>query len=225
MGIIDISIIFLLLMFGIVGAKHGFFKQTVFLVGTVLVFVLSYSFKNPIANFLSYNFPFFKFASPIEGLTSLNILVYQLIGFLLVFFVLMFILGLLIKFSSLIEKILNFTIILGIPSKILGFIVGLIEGYVIIFVILFVLNQPMFNFNCLDDSKLIKPIVNSSPVLSNIVGDTNDCVIEIYDLIVDYNDVKDPESFNKDAIKIMLDNKIVNQDYIDILNEKGKINY
>ena len=176
MNIIDIVIIFGLLLGGVAGAKNGFFKQTVVLVGTILCFILSWYFKDFIANFLSYNLPFFNFAGSFEGLTSLNIVLYQLIAFMLLMCLFSAILAVLIKITGVFEKILKFTIILGIPSKILGFIVGVAEAYIILFTILFFVNQPAFNLEIVNESKLATPIVESSPVLSNVVGDMNDAI-------------------------------------------------
>ena len=78
MEIVDILILLVILSFGLTGASNGFFKQTVLTVGTILVFVLSYKLKDYIANFLSYRFPFFNFSGPFEGLSTVNIILYQM---------------------------------------------------------------------------------------------------------------------------------------------------
>ena len=163
MNIVDVVIIMGLLLGGVTGAKNGFFRQSVVLIGTILCFILAWVFKNPIANFLSFTLPFFNFAGPFEGLTSLNIVMYQLIAFLLLLSLFSAILAIIIKATGVFEKILNFTIILGIPSKILGFIVGVIEAYVIVFVVLFFVNQPAVNLEIVKESTFSPKIVNSSP--------------------------------------------------------------
>ena len=145
MVIADAVIIGLMIFFGISGLKNGFFKQTVLTIGTILVFVLSYYFKDYLANFFSYNLPFFDFPGTFQGLEVVNIILYQMLAFL--------ILVVLLKITGVFEKILKFTIILGIPSKILGFILGLVEGYVVIFVALFFLSQPAVNIPLLNESK------------------------------------------------------------------------
>ena len=60
MSIIDILVVILILICGVVGFKRGVFKQAVVTIGTVLVFVSSYHFKDYLANFFSYNLPFFN---------------------------------------------------------------------------------------------------------------------------------------------------------------------
>ena len=216
MNIIDIVIIFGLLLGGFAGAKNGFFKQSV---------VLSWIFKDFIANFLSYNLPFFNFAGPFEGLTSLNIVMYQLIAFLLLMFLFTAILVVIIRMTGVFEKILKMTIILGIPSKILGFIVGAIEAYVILFVILFFFSQPAFNIEIVNDSKFANTIVNSSPGLSNIVGNMNDAVNDIYEITSSYSANQNTYDFNRRVIDSLLEHEVIDMEYVNNLISKGKISY
>lgn len=223
-GIVDAFIIGIILIFGIGGLKNGFFKQTVITIGTILLFVVSYYLKDFVADFLSYNLPFFDFGGDMIGLVSLNIIMYQLIGFILVFVVLSVIFGIIVKITGIFEKILKFTIILGIPSKILGFLLGLVEGYVVAFIALFFLHQPIVDVKVLGDSKFMDPILSSSFVLSNVVSDTNDVIDEVYVLVDDYLKDKDVHKFNVKSIDVMLKYKVIDVDYMDKLIEKDKIN-
>lgn len=223
MGIVDILIIIFILSFGILGSKRGFFKQTVTTVGSILVFVLAYYFKDGVANFLTFNLPFFNFKGEILGLTSLNIIMYQLIAFLLMVLIFSGILAIIIKITGIFEKILRLTIVLGIPSKILGFILGLVEGYVITYIILFILMLPILKIDIIDNSSFARPILKSSPVISNIVGTTKDTCLSIYDLVNDYSKDKDKDKFNKEAIRIMLSNNMITKSYVEELINKGKL--
>ena len=78
-GIVDAFIIGIILIFGVGGLKNGFFKQTVITIGTILLFVVSYYLKDFVADFLSYNLPFFDFGGDMMGLVSLNIIMYNLL--------------------------------------------------------------------------------------------------------------------------------------------------
>ena len=200
MYLFDIIIIIFLLMFAVVGFKNGFFKQTVKTVGVILIFVFAFYFKDYVADFLSYTLPFIKFKGSIAGLSSLNIILFPLI-----------------------EKALNFTIILGIPSKLLGMVVGLIEGYVILFIILFVINMTSFNNSLISESSLKPKILTSSPVLSNVVKDATNTVTKIYDFVDVYVKDKDSDKFNYNAIDTMLKNKIITPEYVEKLVKKRKI--
>ncbi len=221
MGFLDILILIVLLSGGIVGAQNGFFKQTVVLIGTIASFILTWVFKDYIANFLSFNLPFFKFS----GLVSLNIFLYQLIAFVLLFCFFIAIVVVLAKMTGIFEKILKMTVVLGIPSKILGFVVGLVEAYVIVFVVLFFVKQPIFDQELVEESKITPVIVNSSPLLSNIVSDMNKSLKEIYIINKDYEDNKDPDVTNKAIIDSLLKHKVISEKYVDKLVKKGKIVY
>lgn len=216
---INIVILIFILFYGLLGFKRGVFKQTIIFIGTILVIVVSYKFKNIIGDFLALNLPFFEFKNILNGAVSLNIIFYQALGFLLVSVVLTIIFKILVAITGIFEKILRFTIILGIPSKILGLIVGLIEGYVITFAILFVLYQPIFNLKILNNSDLANNILNKSPILSNMAKDTLDTVEEIYSLI----DISDSNTLNLKVIDIVLEKEVADINLIDKLVEKDKL--
>lgn len=221
MNIVDILIIIFIILSGIVGAKRGVFKELVICLGTILIFYLAYMFKDPLGNFFLLRLPMFDFPNLFKGVVTLNILVYQLLSFILVLSVLLIIFNILLSITGLFEKILRITIILGIPSKILGFIVGLIEGYVITFVILFFLTQPAFSFNLFMNSRYANKIMTSSPVLTDITQNTVTLIQNIYEL----KDEKNVLELNKKTLDMMLDKKVVSYDTAKELHEKGKITF
>ena len=141
MTILDAIIILFLLSGAVLGFKKGAIKSLVTLLGTIIVVVVAYYLKNPVANIIFDYVPFLNFAGSWEGLSTLNILLYEAIAYVIVFVVLWTVLSLIIKLSGIIEKILNATIILGIPSKIIGAVLGFVEALVFGFLILFVLLQ------------------------------------------------------------------------------------
>ena len=134
MNIIDVVIILMLLSGAVIGFKKGVIKSIVSLIGTIIVIVLSFYLKNPLSVFLYTFLPFFSFS-----ISAINILIYEAIAFLIVFSALLVILRIVIKISGLIELILKFTVILAIPSKILGAIFVFLEYYVFTFAVLFIL--------------------------------------------------------------------------------------
>lgn len=224
MSIVDAIIILLILACGAAGFKRGVLKQLVSTVGFVIVVVLAFYLKNPVADFLSLHLPFFTFGDAVANAASFNIILYQLISFILVIIVLETVLQVLIKVTGIIEKILKFTIILGIPSKILGFVVGVVEGFIITFLILFFLRQPGFNLKIFDDSKLTDPILNSTPVLSQVAGNFVDTFNDLYELGNDYYEQKlDENTLNLKSIDVMLEHKIITPDYVVKLVDADKI--
>lgn len=222
MNIIDAVIILIILAAGVNGLKNGVIKQLVATVGFILMIIIAFYLKNPVADFLSMNFPFFKFGGSVVA--SLNILLYQGIAFILVVLLLELILGIIIKVSGLIEKILKFTVILGIPSKILGFIVGLLEGFAIVFLALFILKQPQFNIDIVNESKFADPILSSTPLLSNVAKPLVSTINDTYALVVEHNEKKiSDEELDYKSIELMLKHKIITPSYTRKLVDKGKI--
>ena len=222
-NIVDIIIIIFILLCGVVGYKRGVFKQLVLCVGLILIFYLAYKFKDPVGEFFLLRFPIFDFPNLFKGVVTLNIIVYQTLAFVLVLAVLLLIFDFILSITGLFEKLLRITIILGSPSKILGFLLGLVEGYIVVFIALFFLHQPIVNVGILGESKFMDSILSSSPVLSNVVSNTNDVIDEVYILVDDYLNHKDVHKFNVKAIDSMLKYKIIDVDYMDKLIEKDKI--
>ena len=221
MNFIDILIIILLIFFGVSGLKRGFFKELVMFLGTILVFYLAYKFKDPLGNWLLLRLPVFDFPNIFKGVSVLNILLYQLLAFVLVLALLLVVYSIVLTITHVFEKILKFTIVLGIPSKILGFILGILEGYVIVFVILFFLSQPAFNFQTFKDSKFTNKILTSSPVLTNITSNVVETVENIYDL----TDEKDTNVLNNKLLDMMLDKKVVDYETANELYKSKKITF
>lgn len=222
---LDIIIIMFVLFGAIVGFKRGIIKQSVITIGMLLVLILSFILKNPVSDLMYKHLPFFTFGGLLENVAVLNILLYELIAFFLVFSILSAILLILIKISSIFEKILKATIILAIPSKVLGAIFGLIEYYLIVFVVLFVLMQPTFKLNEIDlflDSKLKNVILEETPIMSGLVQESLDTFNEIGDIVKSDKKLSDKE-LNCKAINIMIKNNIIEEESVEYLYEKNKI--
>lgn len=216
--VINIGIILMLMMGAIVGFKRGIIKSTVMFVGTILVFLLAYLLKNPVANIFYGLFPFVDFGENYS--TLLNIILYEVVAFLLIVAILFVLLNLFIKCSSMIEKVLKATIILGIPSKVLGMILGVLEFYVLVFFALYVLNTPALNLNITVNSKTSNIILNKTPILSNVF---NKEIQSNTDLNILKSDLKNKNDNNLKAMDIMLKTKIITVKSADILIKKDKL--
>ena len=107
MGLVDILIIGFIFIGGIVGWKRGVIKEAVSAVGIVLITVLSFIFKNPLSVILYENLPFFKFGGIFKGVTVLNIALYELVAFLIVFSILMILWRIVVFASSIVQKIIE----------------------------------------------------------------------------------------------------------------------
>ncbi|MBR2603992.1 MAG: CvpA family protein [Bacilli bacterium] len=227
MNLVDIIIILVIICGAIVGFKRGVVKQAVMTIGMILVVVLSFLLKNPLSVFLYQRLPFLSFGI-LEDYTVFNILVYEFISFLIIYCLLSIVLFLLIKASSIIEKFFKATVILAIPSKILGLILGAIEYYVIVFIVLFILSGPIFfsekfhQIKPVSESKIGGYMLKHTPILSHFTKKTLKSIDELVTLYKtkDNYSVKD---FNCKAIKIMKKDKIVSEESIEYLESHGKI--
>lgn len=220
LNIFDIGIVLVLIGYIIGGWKQGVVKETTSFIGIIIVFFLSWFLRGIVGDFLCTILPFFKF----DGLSSLNILIYHGIAFFLLFSILMGLYRLLLKLSNGLQKIVNYTIILIIPSKILGAIIGFIEGWINIFIILLVLLIPLKDFDQYKDSKVNNFILFNTPVLSDTVKPFTKGAKEIYKVTskIAKKDIEMNEA-NLESIDIMLKYKLVNKETIEKLVKSNKL--
>lgn len=224
MSIVDLVIIIIILFGAIIGFKRGFTRSLVSAIGFIIIAILAFTLKNPISVFFYENLPFFKFGGIIKGVTVLNIAVYELLAFIAVFAILSIVLKVLMLATSIFEKVLNATIILGIPSKLAGAVVGALENFVIVFIVLYVLSLPLFSFNFLNESKMKDKILNNTPVLSSVVDNSMSVINEFASIKEKYNDNnRNAEEFNKEVLDLFLKYDVVKVSSIDKLVEKGKL--
>lgn len=219
MNIVDTIILLGLFLGAVTGFVRGFFKQTVIFLGTILVVVLAFLIKNPLSTIMYQNLPFFKFG----GLTALNILVYEVIAFIIAVTILTLILAIIIKITGIIEKILKFTVILALPSKLLGMIVGIIQSIVIMYIILFIMSLPTLKMDFLKDSKYTNVILTKTPIISNITNDIVKSFNDIAELTKIKVDLKDADNTNGKIVDVLLKNNIVTIGNVDNLVESNKI--
>lgn len=224
MSLVDVLIVIFIIVGGCVGFKNGFTKSVVKFFGILVVLILSFILKNPVSLFLMNIGPFLPFGGMIKGVTILNILLYEVISFSIIFSILMIILKILTKTSGVFEKILSFTIILGIPSKILGFIFGILQNYIIVFFVMYFLAMPNFSaVSVVNNSYLKNPILRGTPVLSRIADKSIKVLDEFKDISKKYKNSKDANEFNLETLDLFLKYDVTNVDTIKSLKESGKL--
>lgn len=222
MNIVDIIILLFLLMGAAIGFKQGAIKKLTSFVGTFVIIIVAFMFKNQLSVIFYENLPFLNFWGAFKGLEVLNIIFYEIIAFLFIFCLLLFILKVVLVVSGLLETLLKFTVILSIPSKILGIFVGIVEYYVYAFIILFIISLPVFNIDVLKDSKYADIILNETPLLSGFADETVLLYGEVYN-IIDNRENKTTEQLNEEVLTFMLDNKFITYESTKKLVEKNKI--
>ena len=221
--ILDAIIILTLLAGAVLGFKKGVIKSAVTLIGTIAAVIIAYMLKNPISSYMYNIFPFFNFSGALEGVTVLNIVIYEVLAFLIAFSVVGIILRIIIKISGIIESILKATIILGIPSKLLGLVFGFFEACILVFVVLFVFAQFSFSASLIRESKWATTIVSKIPFVSNIASNSFNSVTEIIDLQEKYKNNSDKNAYNLEALDILLKHEVVTINSATKLIETGKL--
>lgn len=217
----DVIIILFILMGAVVGFKRGLTTELISTLGIIIIIVISFLLKNPVSQVLYSFLPFFKFGGFIKGVTVLNILVYEIIAFLLVLALLTIVFKLVLSFTKIFEKLLKYTIILGIPSKIAGAVVGLIENYIWVFIILYVITLPFFNLNF--DSKYKDKILGNTPLLSKYIDSSIKVVDEFADLKEKYEVTTNAAEFNRETLDLFLKYNIVTVESVEELIKKDKL--
>ena len=224
MEIVDIIILIIILFGAVIGFKRGFTRSLVSALGFIVIAILAFFLKNPLSVLLYENLPFFKFGGILKGVTVLNIALYELLAFVIVLAILGIALKILMVATSVFEKLLKMTIILGIPSKIMGAVVGAVEAFVIVFIVLYVISLPIFNISFVENSKWKNQILNNTPVLSAFSKKTMGVVNEFAGIKEKYEDNnKNAEEFNKEVLDLFLKYDVVKVSSIDKLVEKGKL--
>lgn len=223
MNIVDVIIILFILSGGIIGFKHGSIRQLVSLCGFAVTVILAYTFKTPLAKILCKIFPFFTFKGSLAGVTVLNILLYEIVAFLIILSILTTILQIVILASKVLEKIISLTFIFTIPSKLIGMVLGFIENYILVFIALYILTLPIFQIDILSKSKLKKPILSNTPVLHLYVDKTRQVGLEFLNLKDKYIYVEDKKQLNLEALDLLLKYNITDVEMIDDLNKSGKL--
>ena len=220
--IVDAIIFLFILLCGVIGFKDGVIKRLSTVVGLILVIIIAFNLKGKISFYFYENLPFFNFGGVFKGIQALNIIFYEMLAFVIIASALMIVYNILLAITGLIEKVLKATVILSIPSKILGFIVGILEGYIWSYVILFILSLPFFSVPGLKDSQMVDYILQETPVLSKYTEGTISLSNDVYNIIVERND-KTNEEINEDALKLMLKHKVITVSSVEKLIDKNKI--
>ena len=223
-SIIDIIIVLLLIICFVKGYKRGVVKQGVMTVGSLLVIILAFIFKNPLSMVMYTKLPFFT-TGLLRNYSILNILLYELLSFLILLTIFGLIYAVLVKISGIIEKVLRGTIILALPSKLLGALLGVIENYIFCFIILLIITLPIFSFSnskFITSSKLKDFILTKSVLLSSVSNDITKSALDINELI--NNEQKlGTEEFDCKALKVFIKNKIVSEESANYLIEHNKV--
>lgn len=225
MNIMSVVIILIVLFYVVLGFKRGVIKTGVSLIGSVAILVVSYVLKDIVANFLMDKLPFFNFGGIFEGITSINILMYEMISFIVVFVILYCVLNILLTLSGLIEKILKFTIVLAIPSKILGALLGLVEGVIVAFLVAFVFLHLAPTEKFVMDSKLAIVVLERTPFIGKMTTSTTLALEDINKIVNSLKENDNRSEANYKVLHQMIYWKVITVDQAQKLINDKKIEF
>ena len=176
MNIISVAIILIVLLYVVLGFKRGVIKTGVSLVGTIAILVVSYVLKDIVASFLMKYLPFFNFGGVFEGITSINILMYDMISFIIVFIILYCLLNILLTLS------------------------GLIEGILVSFLLCFVFLHLAPTEKYVMDSKLAIVLLERCPFIGRMTTSTTLALEDINNIV---NDLKEDDNRSDANFKVL----------------------
>lgn len=221
-AIFNIGIILFIGLGIISGYKHGFLESSVRFLGTIAALVGAFILKNPISVFLYKHFPFFKFAGLFKGVSVINILVYEVIAFLLVFSILMIAIKIICKVTGLVDRLLSFIFLLGIPNKILGAIIGFLQSIITIYFVVYI-----FKFGCNLFGYQLQPSLADDIINIPVLKDTCSPVLKAFDeisgLAHSYKNTSNKEEYNAKSLDILLKYEVITKENASYLVKHDKI--
>lgn len=227
MNYLDGIIIIFILLCAIVGSQRGVIKEGVNVIGTILLILLSFTLMGPVSSLFYKFFPFFSFGLVGINLSALNILVYQIVSFAVVFFVLNIILNIILSITNIVDKLINLLVLVKPISALLGGIVGIISGYVVAFIILLILSVPFSASKTFHDSKINNFILDKTPIFTPLTSDIRNATNDIYNLTIkianDTNSLNNVNIYNLEMLDIMLKYNIVSVETVDDLILQNKL--
>ena len=219
---VDLIIIIVITLGGIVGFKNGAIKEGTKFLGFFIIVIISFLLKDKLMVAMYENLPFFNFFGIIRGLDAINILLYQMVSFLVIFIALLFILKVLVVITGLVELLVKMTVFLSFPSKILGAAIGVIEFYIYVFIVLYILNTPFLNLKYINDSMMGNKILKDTPILSELVDDTVTVYSDVWTIIRNKEEKTNAE-VNTLVLASLLDNRLITIESAKKLVEANKI--
>lgn len=223
MSVVDIIVLGVLILFVLKGFSNGVFKEGISFVGGIVVLVLAFLFKNPVSKFMYQTLPFFKFTGMMSGISVLNIIIYEVIAFMIVATILLLVYELVLKMTNIFEKILRWTFVFALPSKIGGAVVGFVEGVIIVFIGLFICLQFDATRSPVRESKYADMVLTKTPFLGDAIYPVYNSLQEIYKVAEQYKDSEDKEAANLESLDILLKYRAIDVESAEYLLDKGKL--
>lgn len=221
---IDIVIIAFLILGTYMGWRKGLIKSAVQFIGLVAIVILSYTLRYPLVEAMIDYLPFFSLAG-FEGLTTMSILVYNVVAFLVIFVLLYCLLSIILALTGFVDTLLKFTVIWILPSKIGGAILGFLEAWVFLFLVVFVAGSFNVTANYILDSKVSNVMINHTPVIGSYLSGVTKGATEIYSSIktLREDETKTDEELNLYILQLEISNGLITKEKAQELVDTDKV--
>jgi uncharacterized membrane protein required for colicin V production len=217
-------IIILVLAYGIFrGYKSGGITSFISLISMLLTFVIAYFLKNPLSALMYENLPFVKFGGIFTNISSINILFYEAIAYIICFIIITAIFRVLLKVTHLVDKVIEKLSVTKLLSKILGVIFGFLEYYIYIYVFILLMTVTPVTTEYFNGSFLTKFILNDTPIVSDVTNKLNSTVKEVYEICVEYKGSDSKKEADYKALETMLKYEIITTKSVKKLGDAEKI--
>ncbi len=223
MNSLDIIIIVCIVISAVLGFKRGFTNSAIKSLGGIAELVLAYLLKNPVSLILYDKLPFLRFGM-IKNTDVINVFVYEVLAFLICLIAFSLIRKILSGVTSIFEKFLTATIVLGIPSKIIGAVVGALACYIWLFLTIYLYIMIWPGAYGLENSKLATKILYDTPVLSAYSDKSLDVLKEFNELKNAYDDKTISEDeYTYEAFDLFIKYDFIKIETLEKLVSKGKV--
>ena len=222
MNIVDYIILVILLLFVLKGFRQGALPSLINFIGTFLIFIIAFYLKQPISTLMYENLPFFEFAGFFKGIIGVNILFYEVLSYGLTILILGIIFGIVKKISVVFNKLLNATIVLSIPNKLIGAIIGSLEGLLFTFILLCIGSAVNTTTQYVNDSKYAGIILNDLPIINNVTNNLTNSFDEVYNTVL--KNKNNVQKANLETIDILMKYNILSYDSATKLVNDKKLN-
>lgn len=223
MNLLDYIILIILIICSLIGYKKGLITTVVAFIGTILIIVLAFYLKNPISMFMYEHLPFLSIGGKFGGIKIINILIYEGISFIITLSILTGILSLILKITGIFTHLVNATVVLSFPSKILGALCGFVEGIIVSFLVILIISLISPLSSLYNRSNYADMLITKTPVLSSVVRDTYNSVSEIYMIAQNNQDIENKDAANLDGLRVLLKYEILSPDSAERLVDNGKL--
>lgn len=217
MNVLDVIIVLIFILGMYLGLKQGFLKGIISLVGISIILFISFLFRDNLADIMLKMLPFFKFSGAYKDITSLNILIYEGIAFMAIFIFLFGFLAIILGISGLIQKLIDHSIVLTLPSKIASILVGFVNALVITFVLLFILLNINPARKYVYNSFISKIIMERTIVLSKETTNNYLAYEEINNVVDECKNSKNKNKCNTDVANTLIKYDIISKDDVEEL--------